>query len=148
MHKRNGVLSPEEIEQARNDRMEKINSMHRKEKRANLRIRHMPLSRPFSRVRSGVPTGTTPHFRAWMADLSARSVLQGMKLDYLADSLTGQLASTFAILRVSGRIKNVWQLSQTSADALLSIPQIGPAQLAAVETYLNRRNVPLKWTVA
>jgi hypothetical protein len=84
-----------------------------------------------------------------MAALGIRSALQGMKLDDLADSpQTGRVASTLAIIRVNSRIKSVWDLSQASVEQLLSIPQIGPARLAEIETYLKGRNVPLKWTAA
>jgi hypothetical protein len=141
--------SAEELAELRKAEMKKIMELPRSQKRARLRIRHNGNTRPFSRVRSGVRTGTTSHFREWMAALGIRSALQGMKLDDLADSpQTGRVASTLAIIRVNSRIKSVWDLSQASVEQLLSIPQIGPARLAEIETYLKGRNVPLKWTAA
>lgn len=141
--------SAEALADLRNAEMQKILELPRNQKRARLRIRHNPNSRPFSRVRSGVPTGTTSHFRQWMAALGVRSTLQSMRLDALADSpQTGRVASTLAIIRVNSSIKSVWDLSQASVEDLLSIPQIGPARLAEIEAYLKGRNVALKWTAA
>lgn len=125
--------------------LSKIMEMSRPERRRHL---HYRSAAPHRRVRSGVPTGTTPHFRAWMADLDRKRILHGMKLDHLADTLDGRLASTFALLRVGGRIRNVYQLSQANLADLLSIPQVGPARLAEVEKYLNGKRVELNWTAA
>lgn len=138
--------SAEEIAEMKKEQLRKIMALPRKEKRSRLRIRQPWSSSSHGRVRSGVPTGQTPWFRMWMADLAARSALQSMKLDALAEGPSGKLASTFAILYVSGKIKNVWQLSQASVEDLLRIPQIGPARLELVEKYLISKNVPLKWT--
>lgn len=139
----------EQIKAAREAELKKIMSLPRKDKRARLRIRQPWSSSSHGRVRSGVPTGTTPHFRAWMADLRAKSILQSMRLDGLADApQPGRVASTLAIIRVNSRMRSVWDLSQARIEDLLRIPQIGPARLAEIEQYLKGRNVPVAWTAA
>lgn len=139
-------LSREEIEEHRKAELKKIMELPRKEKRARLRIRQPWPTSAHGRVRSGIRTGTTPHFAAWMADLNVARVLHGIKLDTLADQLEGRLASTFAVLRVSGGYKNVLQLSKADVADLLRIPSIGIKSLEAVEDYLNSRRVRVHWT--
>lgn len=142
------LLTDEERQQSEKDRMAKIMAMPRNQKRRYLSIRHTRRNRPFNRTRSGIPTGTTAHFAAWMADLDVKRALYGIKLDRLADELNGELAAAFAILRVNGGIRNVFDLSRCDVHYLLSVQQIGPSRLAAVEKYLRARNVSLNWTTA
>lgn len=134
-------------EEQRNLEMQKIMELPREQKRARLRIRHGAHSRPFARVRSGRPTGQTAHFAKWMADLRAVTSLRRLKLDRLADDLTGDLAAAFAILRVNGGIKTIYDLTQCDVHHLLSVQQIGPKRLALVEKFLRERNVNPAWTV-
>lgn len=148
MEKQEFLDQGKQIEENAKERLRKIMELPRNERRSMLRTRQVRSSSLFSRVRSGVPTGTTPHFRRWMAELGNKSLLQGMKLDAMADQLDGRLASTLALLRVSGGIRNVYQLSQKSVEELLSVSQVGPARLAEVEQYLTSKNVPLNWTAA
>lgn len=110
------------------------------------RRRHLPVAdRP--RIRTSAPTGTTAHFKAWMADLRAKSVLQRMKLDNLASRIEdGQTAGAFALLFVGG-VRSVWDLSQLSTDQVLAVRDVGIERAAAAENYLRGRNVPLKWSV-
>lgn len=99
------------------------------------------------RIRTSAPTGTTAHFKAWMADLRAKSVLQRMKLDNLASQIEdGHTAGAFALLFVGG-VRSVWDLSQLSADQVLAVRDVDIERADAVENYLRGRNVPLKWSV-
>ena len=102
-----------------------------------------------ARVRSGIRTGTTKHFRMWMADLQLKSTLQKTSLADLADHThVGTLCrSAFAIMFVNG-IRNVYDLTQADLAVLLRLPDIGPKKLEAVEKYLLANNVKTKWTVA
>lgn len=143
MEKQNAATAQEE----KAEQLSKIMSMDRRNKRARLRIRHNANRRPFARVRSGLPTGTTPHFRAWMADLSAKSALQSLKTAALAESLSGDLASAMALLHVGG-YRNVWAVARADIADLLRLNGIGIKRLEKVEEYLTARRVPLKWTAA
>jgi hypothetical protein len=102
-----------------------------------------------ARVRSGIRTGTTPHFRLWMADLKLKSVLQKTSTADLADhTAVGALArSAFALVFVAG-IRNVYDLTQADVADLLRINGIGVKKLEAVEAYLLEHNVKPRWTVA
>lgn len=111
-------------------------------------IRHGADQRPFARVRSGAPTGTTPHFKAWMADLDAGRQLYAIKLDHLADTLNIAVAGIFATLFVKGKVRNVLQLSKMNIETLLPIVSGDLDGLAAVESYLNSKRVRLAWTTA
>lgn len=129
-------------------RESKIEAMHRPHRRALLRQRHGADSRPFARQRSGLPTGTTPHFKLWMADLRMQSNLQKLKLDSLADA-TGTpstIASSFALLYIGG-IKNVYQLATAPIERLLKVRGIGIKRLEAIEAELLKRHVKTSWTV-
>lgn len=136
-------------QEAKDAKLQKILTLPRKDKRARLRIRHGAIKRPFARVRSGVRTGTTPHFALWMADLSALRALQRIKLDVLADSdaTPGNVAQAFALLYVGG-VKNVADLSRADVGRLLAIDGIGLKRLEAVEKYMTERHVGLAWTSA
>lgn len=100
-----------------------------------------------ARVRSGVRTGRTKHFQLWMADLSMKSALQKTSTADLADhdGVPPLAQSAFALAFMDG-IKNVWDLTQANIERLLSIPQIGPKNLEAVEQYLLEHNVKPSWT--
>lgn len=142
MEKQSAATAQEE----KAEQMEKINSLPRKAKRASLRIRHGANRQPFARFRSGIPTGTTAHFRAWMADLSVRSAMERLKLNALAESAESKVAGPLAMLYVGG-FKSVWDVARADVNALLAVRGIGPAGLDHVETYLKARNVKLAWTV-
>lgn len=116
-------------------------------KRGKVSIRHSAVSRPFARVRSGIRSGTTPHFAAWMADLDVSRTLHAIKLDALAES-TSEEAATFAQLFVRGKIKNVLQLSKKEIEDLIPLVGGDVDGLLAVEKYLNARRVRLNWTAA
>ena len=137
MENQNAVTAQQE----KAEQLEKIQSMNRREKRSMLR------DRPNARVRSGAATGSTPHFKAWMADLSAKSALQRLKTADLAESTSGDLASAWALLSVGG-LKSVWDVSQTHLGRLMVVNGIGLKRLEKVEEYLKARRVPLKWTTA
>jgi len=102
-----------------------------------------------NRVRSGVRTGTTPHFRLWMADLKLKSVLQKTSLAALSEHThVGALCrSAFALLFNAG-IRNVFDLTQADVADLLRINGIGVKKLEAVEAYLLENKVKTRWTVA
>lgn len=129
------------------EQMEKILTMDRRNRRARLRIRHGASGRPFARVRSGLPTGTPPHFAAWMADLNAKSAMQNLKTADLADATVGDLASAWALLSIGG-FKSVWSVAQADITNLMRVNGIGLKRLEKVEAYLKDRRVPLKWTAA
>ena len=103
-------------------------------------------SRPYARFRSGIPTGTTPHFRLWMADLALKSTLQKARLVTLAaDSRTdSKVAAGYAML--AGKFKTVWGLVNASREDLLKVPGIGPARLRTIHADLTAHNVKTKWS--
>lgn len=130
------------------EQLDKIASLNRRNRRTMLRKQHSLRNRPFARVTSGTPTGTTPHFRLWKADLLSHSILQGLKLDKLADDIEdAKVAGGMALLYLGG-VKNVADLKRRKVEDLLAIDRIGLDRLEAVETYLRERNVALNWTTA
>lgn len=137
---------PATAQEEKAEQMAKIEAMPRKEKRARLRIRHGANRRPFARPRSGLATGTTAHFRMWMADLNIRSAMERLKLNHLAENAESKVAGPFALLYVGG-FKSVWDVARADVSALLAVRGIGPVSLEHVETYLKARNVKLAWTV-
>jgi hypothetical protein len=102
-----------------------------------------------ARVRSGIRTGTTKHFKMWMADLKLKSALQKTSTADLADNTNvGALCrSAFAVMFVHG-IRNVYDLTQADVATLLKLPSVGIKKLEAVEAYLLENNVKPRWTVA
>jgi hypothetical protein len=101
------------------------------------------------RVRAGVRTGTTPHFKLWQADLKLKSTLQKTKTARLAElTLPGALVrSAFALLHNAG-VKNVWAVTQLTIEQLLAIDGIGVKKAEALEAYLVANNVQPSWTTA
>lgn len=142
MEKQNALTATQE----RKEQLDKIMSMDRRNRRAMLRIRRNANRRPFARFRSGIPTGTTPHFTMWMSDLRIKSALQKMSLSALAEATPGRTGSAFALLYVGG-IKNVFDLTQSTVERLLAVRHVGIASLGAVEKYLLERQVKPRWTV-
>jgi hypothetical protein len=102
-----------------------------------------------ARIRSGIRTGTTKHFRLWMADLQLKSALQKTSTADLADQMhvSALCRSAFAIMFVHG-IRNVYDLTRANVATLLKLPDVGPKKLEAVEAYLLEHNVKPSWTVA
>lgn len=127
----------------------KYDAMNRKQKRHIIRHRPGIMQAPGSaRVRSGIRTGTTKHFKMWMADLAAHSALQRLNTSVLAESIEEpQAAGGMALLWIGG-FRNVWSLSQAPVEKLLKVRGIGVKRLAAVEKYLRDRQVPLRWTTS
>jgi len=123
---------------------------NRKTRRMFPKHRTSPLQAHGSaRVRSGVRTGSTPHFNLWMADLKLKSALQKTSLSKLADHThPGALCrSAFALLFNAG-IRNVYALTQADVADLLRVNGVGVKKLEAVEAYLLKNNVKTRWTVA
>jgi hypothetical protein len=104
---------------------------------------------PLSRVPSRTRTGSTPHFKAWMADLKVKSALQKLSVASLAEhpDTPPLAANAYALLFVDG-IKNVFDLTQATADRLLRVSGIGPKKLETVKSHLAENNVKTRWTVA
>jgi hypothetical protein len=100
-----------------------------------------------ARIRSGVRTGTTPHFRLWMADLQMRSALQKTRTGVLAEHVDEPLVSSAMALFTVAGIRNVWALIRADKADLLQVKGIGPNRLKAVEKYLIDHNVKPSWTV-
>lgn len=100
-----------------------------------------------ARVRSGIRTGTTKHFALWMQTLKLQSALQKTSTGDLADhpAVPSLAQSAFALMFFGG-IRNVWELTQAPIERLLSIRDIGPKKLEAVETYLVEHKVKPSWT--
>jgi hypothetical protein len=97
--------------------------------------------------RTGTRTGSPKHFDLWMADLAAKSALQRLKLDRLAESTEGDTAAGLAILRVNG-VKNVWDLSRLGADNRRGlVEKLTPNQIEAVTAYLSRNRVIVDWSL-
>lgn len=96
--------------------------------------------------RSGTRTGSPKHFSLWMADLAAKSALQRLKLDRLAESTDGDTAAGLAILRVHG-VKNVWDLSLLNPDdGPTPLRYLTAEQQLAVADYLKRNRVNSLWS--
>jgi hypothetical protein len=102
-----------------------------------------------ARVRSGIRTGRTKHFQAWMADLAMISALQKTSLRKLADhTMTPSLVKSAFALAFNAGIRNVHALVVADVARLLRIDGIGPKKLEAVESYLLEHTVKPHWTVA
>jgi DNA-directed RNA polymerase alpha subunit len=96
-------------------------------------------------IRSGAPTGTTPHFKMWMADLNLKRALERTKLKSITAKHTDPvLINAYALLE-SGGFKTVWKLTQADARDLLRVKGIGPAKLEKVKADLAARNVAVRW---
>lgn len=96
--------------------------------------------------RSGIRTGQPAHFALWMADLAAKSALQRLKLDRLAEATEGDTAAGLAILRVNG-VKNVWDLSRLGTDNRRGlVEKLNPNQIEAVTAYLSQNRVIADWS--
>jgi hypothetical protein len=93
--------------------------------------------------RTGTRTGSPKHFALWMADLAAKSALQRLKLDRLAEATDGDVAAGLAILRVNG-VKNVFDLSVLPAGAPV-LGQLTYDQLKSVGDYLAANRVIKSW---
>lgn len=99
-----------------------------------------------NRVSSGIRTGTTPHFKLWMADLQMRSALQKTRTAALAEHIDdAQVSSAMGLFHVGG-IRDVWKLIQSDRAALLRVKGIGPNRLKAVHAYLIEHNVKPSWS--
>lgn len=122
----------------------KLESMPRKEVRKRTQIRHGVIRKPFARFRSGLRTGTSPHFAMWMADLKIKSVLQGTSLASLADRETGDVATAYGLLFVGG-YKSVYALTQATERDLLAVKGIGPKRLDLVKANLASHQVAVNW---
>lgn len=123
----------------------KIESMHRKEARKRIQIRHGADRRPFARFRSGLRTGTTPHFRLWMADLKIKPALKAIRLARIAEQHdAARLASSYAMLDEGG-FRTMLDLVQADARDLLAVKGIGPKRLEEVKADLATRNVAVQW---
>jgi hypothetical protein len=94
--------------------------------------------------RTGTRTGSPKHFALWMADLAAKSALQRMKLDRLAEATDGDTAAGLAILRVNG-VKNVWDLSMIQPGLPSALDALSPQQVIAVADYLKKNRVNAVW---
>jgi hypothetical protein len=91
-------------------------------------------------------TGTTPHFRMWMADLALKSSLQKTRLNKIVASEQGAGPKTGAVYALLAPVyKNVYALTQANREDLLAVKGIGPAKLALVEADLKSHNVAVRW---
>jgi hypothetical protein len=122
----------------------KIESMSRKDMRKRVQIRHGVNRRPFARFRSGLRTGTTPHFALWMADVNIKSALQRTSLASLADRESGDVATAYGLLYVGG-FKSVYDLTRADARDLLHVSGIGPKRLELVRANLASHQVAVNW---
>jgi hypothetical protein len=132
-------------ERAKEEELERIKSLPRKQKRAKLRIRHGNLTRNHSRVRSGLPTGSTLHFARWMAELEFKSALQRIKLDAIAAThAEPQTVAAYALAYKAG-YRSVWDLKQATKSQMLDITGMGPVRLRTLSADLKSRNVQVNW---
>lgn len=130
-------------------RMEEVMSHKDRATRRAMYPRHRPgieTAPGSARVRSGIRTGTTPHFRLWMADLQMRSVLQKTRTAALAEHVDNALVSSAMALFTVAGIRNVWALIRANRDDLLAVRGMGPGRLKAVHTYLIEHNVKPSWS--
>jgi hypothetical protein len=129
----------------RRKRMQRSGTKMKHRSVQNVSQRHGAHRRPFARVRSGIRTGTTAHFAAWMSDLRAKSALQ--RLTTLSIALYHDDASVAAGYAIAhgGGVKTVWDLSRRSEAELLAIKGMGPKRLIAIRDDLNRRSVRVDW---
>jgi DNA uptake protein ComE-like DNA-binding protein len=114
-------------------------------KHVRKQVTHERHSERLGRARSGAATGTTPHFKMWMADLNLKRALESTKLSQVAKKHTvPALALSYTLLHEGG-IKNVYRLTQADARDLLRISGIGPKRLEAVKADLASRHVSVRW---
>jgi hypothetical protein len=123
---------------------EKIEASNRKQKRRMLSIRHGQ-GGMLSRFRSGVRTGTTPHFRMWMADLKMKSALQRTKTLEIAHNHPAPQTGAAYLMAHRGGYRTIWSLVQASEADLLTIPQMGPVRVRLLKADLASRNVSVNW---
>jgi hypothetical protein len=127
------------------EELAKIKAMRRKEKRRHLSIRHRIITKPHARLRSGIRTGTTPHFAMWMADLAMKSALQRTKTLALAEAAKEpQTGAAYAMAAKAG-YRNVFDLSRASEADLLAIRGMGPVRLRTLKADLATNNVAVMW---
>ncbi len=123
----------------------KVQDMPRKEVRRKVQIRHR-IGKPFARIRSGIRTGTTPHFAMWMQDLKMKSALQNITIASLADRQSDlALAGAYKAIQRHGHFRNVWELTQATKAQLHDTPGLGPKRIAAIKADLASRHVAVKW---
>lgn len=120
------------------------------EKAGNLNRRHRRrlIGEGRVRTRTGKATGTTPHFRMWMADLRIKSALQRMKTSQLAKSAGDdhpQAASALSFLAEDRRYRKLSAIVEAERADLLSISGIGPKRLDALAAYLRSKRVQVRW---
>jgi hypothetical protein len=126
------------------EELAKLKAMRRKEKRRRLSIRHRNITKPHARLRSGLRTGTTPHFTMWMADLAMKSALQRTKTLALAEAAKDpQTGAAYAM--AARRYRNVFDLSHADEADLLAIKGMGPVRLRALKADLASHNVAVVW---
>lgn len=115
-------------------------------KRSKMKINHVRLlQRPFARFRSGIRTGTTPHFQLWQADLKLKSALQSTTLRSLADRHDDPFLATAYSMLSDGGFRSVWDLTQSDAKKILAIKGIGPKRLRDLKADLAKHQVAVNW---
>ncbi len=98
-----------------------------------------------ARFRSGIGTGTTPHFETWKREGLLKSILQRTKLVDLAENHSDTPTATAYALLHGGGVKTVWDLARSNINDLLSVKGFGKAKLMLVQKDLRTRNVPTDW---
>lgn len=99
----------------------------------------------FSRFLSGTKTGTTPHFKLWMADLNLKRALQNTSLASIADRHKDPKMATAYGMLVRHGFKTVWDLTQAKRGEIWDVPQFGPKRVAAVKADLAKNQVAVNW---
>lgn len=138
----NPSLAPE---LAKEDELSKIKALHRKERRRKLSIRHRGIMRPSFQARSGLPTGTTPHFKMWMADLKMMSALQRTRLLDLAEASKSPGAASAYMLCYKHGFRNVFELTRADAPEMQDVAGLGPVRLSTLKADLAKANVAVAW---
>lgn len=100
---------------------------------------------PSATISSGRPTGSTTHFKMWMADARLKSALQNTKVTRLAaQAEEARLVAAYQILADAG-FKNVFALTRATREQLLALKGFGPKRLDAVKFDLAAHQVQVNW---
>lgn len=119
---------------------EKIQVVSRKERR-----KMQPVSLPHARFRSGLATGTTPHFKAWKQEVQIKKALMGIRTSEVAEKHP-QIKVSQAFGLVAEKYPNLYLLSQARKSDIIALPGVGPATVGRIYAYLTANNVKTSWT--
>jgi hypothetical protein len=100
----------------------------------------------FSRFRSGLATGTTPHFKSWMAEKNMTHALRTARTSWVADNHPqGKVREAFGLVQT--RFPSILDLAHATKRQILSVEGVGPASAKRIHAYLISNRVQPNWEV-